>query len=145
VVPGTDGNKMSKSYHNTIDLFGDDKEVKKQIMGIRTDSTPVEAPKPIDDPEVPPAQRVPLYALLKLMAPPSEWEAIDAAWRAGGTGYGDCKKRLLEFFHAQFGPARARRAELLADPGEVERILVDGARRAVGLPLNPVGRGQGAQ
>ena len=108
VVPGLDGQKMSKSYKNTIDLFGDDKEVKKQIMSIKTDSTPVPDPKPLDNP---------LYALLKLMAPPSEWEAIDAGWRAGGTGYGDYKKKLLEYFHAHFGPARARRVQLLGDPG----------------------------
>jgi tryptophanyl-tRNA synthetase len=75
VVPGTDGQKMSKSYHNTIDLFGDDKEVKKQIMGIKTDSTPVADPKPTDNP---------LYALLRLMAPPGEWEGIERTWKAGG-------------------------------------------------------------
>ena len=121
VVPGVDGQKMSKSYGNTIDLFADDREVKKQIMGITTDSTPVSDPKPEGNP---------LYALLKLMAPPAQWEGIDASWRAGGTGYGDYKKRLLDFFHAQFGPARAKRAELLGDPGEVERVLADGARRA---------------
>ena len=128
VVPGLDGLKMSKSYRNTIDLFGDDKEVKKQIMSIKTDSTPVPDPKPTEPNAE--GQRPPLYDLLKLMAPPSEWEAIDASWRAGGTGYGDYKKRLLEFFHAQFGPARARRIELLSDPGQVERVLADGARRA---------------
>lgn len=122
VVPGVDGQKMSKSYGNSIDLFGDEKELKKRIMGIKTDSTPVEAPKPTEN--------NPLYLLLKLMAPPGELEAIDQSWRAGGKGYGEYKKKLLEYFHATFGPARARREELLRDPGEIERILQDGAQRA---------------
>jgi len=121
-VPGVDGQKMSKSYGNTIDLFGDDKETKKKIMGIKTDSTPVEAPKPVEANA--------LYALLKLLAPPAEFEALDRSWRQGGTGYGEYKKKLLEYFHAAFDPARKRREELLADPGEVDRILAEGARRA---------------
>jgi tryptophanyl-tRNA synthetase len=122
VVPGVDGLKMSKSYGNTIDLFGDEKDVKKRIMGIKTDATPVEAPKPTDN--------APLYELLKLLAPPGEFDRVDQAWRAGGTGYGDFKKRLLDYFHATFGPARARRAELLKDPAELERLLLQGAERA---------------
>ena len=121
VIPGLDGQKMSKSYNNTIDLFGDEKEVKKRIMGIKTDSTPVEAPKPTDSS---------LYQLLKVMAPPAEFAEIDASWKAGGKGYGDFKKKLLELFHATFDGPRARREELLRDPGEVDRILKDGARRA---------------
>ncbi len=121
-IPGVDGQKMSKSYGNTIDLFGEDKEVKKRIMGIKTDSTPVEAPKPLDSS---------LYQLLKIMAPSeSEFAELDATWRAGGKGYGDYKKKLLEYFHATFDPARKRREELVKDPGEVERILKDGAERA---------------
>ena len=71
-----------------------------------------------------------LYQLLKLMAPAAEFAELDACWRAGGKGYGDYKKKLLEYFHATFGPARVRHEELLKDPGEVERILEDGARRA---------------
>ncbi len=121
VVPGIDGQKMSKSYGNAIDLFADDKETKKRIMGIKTDSTPVEAPKPPEGP---------LYDLLKVMAPPAEWPAIEAEWRAGGKGYGDFKKRLLDLFHATFDDARKRRSELLADPGEVDRVLDAGAKRA---------------
>ncbi len=122
VVPGVDGQKMSKSYGNTIDLFGDEKEVKKRIMGIPTDSTPVESPKPLD--------KSALYPLLKVMAPPGEFEALDKSWREGGKGYGDFKKKLLEFFHAEFDVARKRREELMKDYGEVERVLADGARRA---------------
>ncbi|MHB8875428.1 MAG: tryptophan--tRNA ligase [Myxococcaceae bacterium] len=120
VVPGLDGQKMSKSYGNANDLFGDYKLTMKRFLGIKTDSTPVEAPKP------PGA----LYDLLKVMAPPSEFASVDASWKAGGTGYGDYKKKLLELFHATFDGPRKRREELLADPGELERILQDGALRA---------------
>ncbi|RJS25264.1 tryptophan--tRNA ligase [Corallococcus sp. H22C18031201] len=139
-VPGVDGQKMSKSYGNTIELFGDEKEIKKRIMSIKTDSTAVDAPKPTQD--------SPLYDLLKLMLPESEFAEVDATWKAGGKGYGDYKKKLLEAYHTVFGPARKRHAELVADPAEVERILQDGAdrarqeasrlmakvRRAVGIP-----------
>jgi tryptophanyl-tRNA synthetase len=129
VIPGIDGQKMSKSYGNTLDIFGDEKEVKKRIMGIKTDATPVEAPKPTEGNA--------LYALLKVMAPPGEWAAIDESWRSGGRGYGDYKKLLLQFFHATFDAARARRDELLRDPAEVDRVLADGAAkaRALAAPL----------
>ncbi len=122
VIPGVDGQKMSKSYANTIDLFGDEKELKKKIMSIKTDSTAVESPKPVKD--------SPLYELLKVMAPPGEFEAIDQSWKAGGKGYGDYKKKLLEYYHATFDASRARYAELSAQPDAVERILVEGAARA---------------
>jgi tryptophanyl-tRNA synthetase len=120
-VPGVDGQKMSKSYGNTLDLFGDEKELKKRIMGIKTDSTPVEAPKPVDSP---------LFQLLKLLAPAGEFAQVEQSWKAGGKGYGDYKKLLVEYFHATFGQARARYHELMANPDEVERVLVDGASRA---------------
>src|SRR5690606_10666462 len=125
VVPGIDGQKMSKSYGNAIELFAPDKEVKKRIMGIRTDSTPVEAPKPTED--------APLYDLLRLMIPSSEWPDIDRAWREGGRGYGDFKKRLLTAFHDTFDPARARREALLAAPAELDRLLERGAEKARAL------------
>ena len=121
-VPGTDGQKMSKSYGNTIDLFADEKEIKKRIMGIKTDSAPVDSPKPTEDNA--------LYQLLKVMLSPADFTELDVSWRAGGKGYGDYKKRLLEAFHVTFGPARVRYAEFEKDPGEVERILVAGAVRA---------------
>jgi len=121
-VPGVDGQKMSKSYGNTIDIFGDEKEIKKRIMGVKTDSTPVEAPKPTEN--------APLYDLLKVMLPESRFKDVDASWRAGGKGYGDYKKQLLEAFHETFGLARKRREELVNDPAELERILQDGAERA---------------
>jgi tryptophanyl-tRNA synthetase len=94
-------------------------------MGIKTDSTPVDAPKPTD-------QNV-LYRLLQVMSSPEEFQEIDRSWRAGGKGYGDYKKMLLDLFHAAFDPARKTRNELIADPATVERILQDGARRARGM------------
>ena len=121
VVAGTDGRKMSKSARNTIELFATDAEVQRQIMSIRTDSTPRELPKPIDNA---------LYQLLALIAPPGEFAELDNSWKAGGKGYVDYKKVLLEYFHAAFDTARRRREELRRDPAEVERILVDGAHRA---------------
>jgi tryptophanyl-tRNA synthetase len=125
VVPGTDGQKMSKSYGNVIELFADDKTVKKQIMGIVTDSTPVEAPK---DPET-----NTVFKLLKLFLDPAELAQMEESFRRGGTGYGEYKKRLLEAFHAKFDAARAKRAELARDPRLVESVLRDGASRARAL------------
>lgn len=122
VVPGIDGQKMSKSYNNHIEIFGDEKEIKKRIMSVKTDSTPVDAPKPTEN--------SPLYELLKIMAPADEFKEIDRTWRAGGVGYGEYKKKLLEAFHTVFGPARARREELWRDPAELDRILREGADRA---------------
>lgn len=122
VVPGIDGQKMSKTYNNQLDLFADDATIKKRIMSIKTDSTPVEAPKPTEDSA--------LYQLLKLVADPGEFEDIDESWRRGGQGYGHYKLRLLDLFHARFDPVRARRRQLEQDPGEVERVLSRGAERA---------------
>jgi tryptophanyl-tRNA synthetase len=125
VLPGIDGQKMSKSYSNTIDLFAEDKEIKKRIMGIKTDSTPVEAPKPVEGSA--------LYQLLKVMTSPADFAELDRSWRTGGKGYGDYKKKLLECYHAAFDGARRRHAELIRDPGAVERVLKDGAERARAL------------
>jgi tryptophanyl-tRNA synthetase len=121
VIPGIDGQKMSKSYGNHIEMFGDEREVKKRIMGIKTDSTPVDAPKPTDNA---------LYQLLRVMAPAGELEEIERTWKEGGKGYGEYKQKLLEYFHAAFDAPRRKREELLRDPGELERVLEDGARRA---------------
>jgi tryptophanyl-tRNA synthetase len=122
VVPGLDGQKMSKSYGNTIDLFGPEKATRKKIMSIKTDSTPVEEPKPKKDNA--------LYDLLRLFAPADEVEWVEKAFDEGGTGYGDMKKRLFEYYMATFGQARARYDELRANPDEVERVLVAGASKA---------------
>jgi len=122
VVPGLDGQKMSKSYGNTIDLFADDASTKKRIMSIKTDSTPVEAPK---DPNA-----TPVHALLKLFASVEEMAEIDRTFREGGKGYGHYKQRLAELFFEKFGEARKNRLELEKDPEKVERVLRDGAERA---------------
>ena len=122
VVPGIDGRKMSKSYDNTIELFGPEKAIRKRIMSIVTDSTPVEEPK---DPG-----RCNVMALMRAMA--SEDEVADWAkrYREGGMGYGEAKKRLFELFVEALGPARERYKELVAHPEEVDRILADGGERA---------------
>jgi tryptophanyl-tRNA synthetase len=121
-VPGTDGQKMSKSYENTIDVFEDLAAQKKKIMRITTDSRPMEEPK---DP-----QGDHLYELYALMAPAAKRADMEALYRRGGFGYGEVKKALVEAAADFFAAARARRAELEADPARVEAILADGAARA---------------
>lgn len=121
-VPGLDGQKMSKSYNNTIDLFAEGKPLQKTVMSIVTDSTPVEAPK---DPE-----RCNVFALYSLFAMEEEKAALAARYRAGGMGYGEAKKMLLEKINTSFAPARERRKQLAANPDEVEAILQRGAQRA---------------
>lgn len=122
VVPGLDGRKMSKSYDNTIGIFDPDNVVKKKIMGIVTDSTPVEAPK---DPT-----NNTIFQLYSLFATPEQKLAMEESFRAGGTGYGEYKKQLLASFMEYFGQQRQRRAELAQDPGYVEDVLVEGAKKA---------------
>ncbi len=119
-IPGTDGQKMSKSYHNTIELF--DPSVKKKVMSIVTDSQPMEAKKEPDGNSI--------YELYKLFATPDEVAEMAAAFRAGGYGYGTAKKALLAAYHRLFDPFKARRDELVKDPDMLEDILRDGARRA---------------
>ncbi len=128
-VPGIDGQKMSKSYGNAIELFDTPKNSKKRIMGIVTDSTPVEDPK---DPTT-----CNVFAILSLMVEPDELAEWEKRYRAGGMGYGDVKKRLAERFEETFGPARERRAELEKDEAYVEGVLVEGAKkaRAIAEPL----------
>lgn len=122
VIPGIDGQKMSKSYGNTIDIFGPEKPIRKRIMSLVTDSTPVETPKPREGSA--------LYQLLKIFAPAEDREWVELAFAEGGVGYGEMKKRLFEYFLATFGEARARYDELMADRAEVDRILLAGADRA---------------
>lgn len=121
-VVGTDGDKMSKSYKNTIDLQMEGKPLKKVVMSIKTDSTPVEDPKNPDACNV--------FALYSLFATTEEREALAARYRAGGMGYGEAKVALLEKIQTDFAPYRARRAELIANPAEVDEVLRDGAARA---------------
>ncbi len=121
-VPGTDGQKMSKSYGNTIEIFAEGKPLKKSVMGIVTDSTPVEAPK---DPE-----KCTVFTLYKLFATLDEQASLAERYRAGGMGYGVSKTLLLEKIDAYFDPFRAKRKELAANPAFVEDVLKEGGRKA---------------
>ncbi len=121
-VPGTDGRKMSKSYDNTIEVFAPKKELRKQVMGIVTDSATVEDPK---DPET-----SSLYALWRLFAAAQERDEMASRFRSGGLGYGELKKDLFERLLAHFETARKAREELAARPDTVEDVLRDGAQRA---------------
>jgi tryptophanyl-tRNA synthetase len=113
---------MSKSYNNTIGLFEEEKVLRKKIMSIVTDSTPVEAPKD------PAASSV--VALYRLFASPADVAAMEESFRAGGKGYGEFKKQLFEAIWLYFEPMRQQRAQLAADAQRVDAILADGARRA---------------
>ncbi len=123
LVPGIDGQKMSKSYGNTLDIFAPEKELRKRVMSVVTDSTPVEAPKPTEGST--------LYELLKLFTPPGEWAAAERGFTEGGTGYGELKKRLFERLMETFREARARRAEI--EPGYVREVLAEGRARAAAV------------
>src|SRR6266436_5766473 len=120
VVPGLDGQKMSKSYGNNIDIFGDEKETRKRVMSIVTDSTPLEAPK---DPA-----RSTIFQLYSLFASNNEIADMWERFQRGGTGYGDFKKQLFAKLWEYFEPMRKRRTEILADPSYVNGVLEKGAR-----------------
>jgi tryptophanyl-tRNA synthetase len=122
VVPGVDGRKMSKSYGNTIEIFEPEKSVKKKIMKIVTDSTPVEDPK---DPD-----KCNVFALLKLVASQEELAGWENKYRNGGMGYGQAKKRLAELVIEYFQPYRQKRTELENNVDYVKEVLANGARRA---------------
>jgi tryptophanyl-tRNA synthetase len=121
-VPGIDGQKMSKSYGNTIDIFGDEKETRKRVMSIVTDSSPVEAPKNPDSSTI-----VQLYSLF---ATSEEIAAMRESFQRGGTGYGEFKKQLFAKLWEYFEPMRKRREEILADPTYIDAVLARGAERA---------------
>lgn len=121
-VPGLDGEKMSKSYGNTIAIFETPKRLRKLIMSIRTDSTPVEAPKNPDTCTV--------FDLYRLFASPEQQLALADRYKAGGMGYGEAKETLYQAALTHFGPAFERRAQLEASPDTVEDILRQGAHRA---------------
>jgi len=123
VVPGTDGQKMSKSYGNTIEIFGDEKNIRKKIMGIKMDSRPPAEPKPD-------AEQNLAVQLLKLVAPAGVGKEFEDKLRAGGLGYGDLKKALFEHYWNYFADARKKRAELAANLDYVNGILADGATKA---------------
>ena len=122
VVPGIDGQKMSKSYHNNIDIFGDEKETRKRVMSIVTDSTPVEVSK---DPA-----RSTIFQLYSLFGSKNEIAEMRERFQKGGTGYGDFKKQLFEKLWEYFSPMRKRREEILADKTYIDNVLSRGAKRA---------------
>ena len=122
VVPGVDGRKMSKSYDNTIPLFGSEKAMRKRCMSVVTDSTPLEEPKDADACNV--------FALYRLVADDDQVEAMRANYEGGNYGYGHAKQALFERLWEYFEPMREKRRELEADPDAVERVLCDGAARA---------------
>jgi len=122
VVPGVDGQKMSKSYHNTLEIFAPEKDLRKAIMGIQTDSTPVEAPKTVEGST--------LWGLARLMGTAAERAEFRRKMEKGGTGYGDLKKMLADTVLREFATLRKRREELAADPGKVARWIQEGAGKA---------------
>ena len=122
VVPGIDGQKMSKSYGNNIDIFGDEKETRKRVMSIVTDSTPVEAPKD--------SSRSTIFKLYSLVASQNEVAEMRERFQKGGAGYGDFKKQLFEKLWDYFAPMRKRREEILADKTYIDDVLRRGAKRA---------------
>ena len=126
VVPGCDGEKMSKSYGNTVEIFGREKEQRKKIMSLVMDSRSPQEPKPD-------AEKNLAIQLLKLVAPPAVSADFEDRLRGGGLGYGDLKKSLFEHYWNYFATARARRAELAANPDFVEKVLRDSALKAGGV------------
>jgi tryptophanyl-tRNA synthetase len=122
LIPGVDGRKMSKSYGNEIGIFEEGSALKKKVMSIVTDSTPVEEPK---DP-----QTSTPFLILRLLASAEETAEWETRYKAGGMGYGDVKKRLLQLIDEGFAPYRERRRELEKDPDYVMDVLTEGGRRA---------------
>jgi tryptophanyl-tRNA synthetase len=126
VVPGVDGQKMSKSYGNTIEIFGDEKIIRKKIMGITMDSRTPAEPKPD-------AEKNLAIQLLKLFTPENVGKEFEDKLRGGGLGYGDLKKTLFENYWDYFADARKRRAELAANLDYVNKVLAEGAAKARAL------------
>src|SRR6266851_400685 len=126
VIPGTDGQKMSKSYGNTIEIFGDEKTLRKKVMSLVMDSRSPAEPKPDAEKNI-------AIQLLKLVAPAAIAADSETRLRAGGLGYGDLKKALFEHYWDHFAAARAKRAELAADPEYVNQVLRAGATKARSL------------
>jgi len=136
IVPGIDGQKMSKSYGNTIEIFESEKSIRKKIMKIVTDSTPVEEPK---DPD-----KCSVFALLKLVASPEELTEWESKYKSGGMGYGQVKKRLAELLIEYFGPFRQKRIELESNVDYVREVLANGAKRARAVGRETLGKARRA-
>jgi tryptophanyl-tRNA synthetase len=137
VVPGLDGQKMSKSYGNTLPIFGEEKDMRKKIMGILMDSRSPAEPKPDADKNL-------AIQLLKLVAPAEVAADYENRLREGGLGYGDLKKALFEHYWTFFAPYRVKRAELVANIDHVHAILKDGAERARATASEVIGRAKRA-
>jgi tryptophanyl-tRNA synthetase len=129
LIPGIDGHKMSKSRNNTIDIFEDEKQLRKRIMSISSDSTPLEEPKNPDACNV--------FNLYQLLAEPSDIQTMRSNYLAGGYGYGHAKQALFELICSKFANERTRYTYYMSNPMEVERILHAGAQRAMAV-ANPV-------
>jgi tryptophanyl-tRNA synthetase len=121
-IPGTDGQKMSKSYHNTLDVFMEEKPLKKAVMSILTDSTPLEEPKDPDSCNV--------FALFQLMANPEQIQEMRQNYQGGNYGYGHAKKALFELILQRFKNERSLFSQLMANPGEINKQLEAGEKRA---------------
>ncbi len=132
-VPGTDGQKMSKSYDNTIEIFGDEKPLRKKIMRLVMDSRPPEEPKPDADQNI-------AIQLLKLVAPADTASETETQLREGGLGYGDLKKTLFEHYWEYFADARAQRAELENNLDHVTQVLANSAQKARALATTVLDR-----
>jgi tryptophanyl-tRNA synthetase len=132
-VPGTDGQKMSKSYGNTIEIFGDEKILRKKIMSLKMDSRTPQEPKPDADKNL-------AIQLLRLVAPPLQAGDYEERLRGGGLGYGDLKKALFDHYWNYFSDARARRAELASNLDAVNQVLDSSAEKAQALAGQVLGR-----
>lgn len=135
-MPGLDGLKMSKSYHNTIEIFAPEQEFRKKVMSIKTDSTPVAAPKPVEGSTI--------LAMARCVADAATVGGMEESMRRGGTGYGEYKKQLFGWLWDYFAPMRARRAELEAEPGLIDQVLADGEKRAREYALTVIARARRA-
>lgn len=124
-VPGLDGQKMSKSYNNTLPLFGEEKKLRKLVMKIPTDSTPVDEPKPTEGSII--------LELYRLFVNDTDYNTMVADHENGGVGYGDLKQRVFDAYWEHFEPMRAKREDYLTNPNQVEKILQQGAEKARAL------------
>ena len=132
LIPGTDGEKMSKSKNNVIDIFLPEKALRKQIMGIATDSTPLEAPKDTESCNV--------FALYRLLAEPNQIEAMAQNYAQGGYGYGHAKQALFELIVDKFSPQREAFTQLVYDTKQLDELLAIGAAKAQKVASSVMGR-----